>query len=254
MAGDWIKFEVATLDKPEVLRMAELLNVKRDEMLGILLRYFSWLDRTTGHGFVQNLSRKSLDDVLHVSGFSAVLESVGWAKFDDDGWSMTVPNYERHNGKPAKTRASDQKRKRDDRLDSVQNLSEKNRTREEKRSLSKDKDTQPAAVIDLLADVDPQVAKDWTALRKKRRAEVTKTAVDGIRAQAAKAGMTLQAVLEMCCERGWQGFKAEWVADKASGPPPAISNAHQPFPEVEPVVRTVMPADVRERMRKIMEG
>ena len=34
--------------------------------------------------------------------------------------------------------------------------------------------------------------------------------------------MTLAAALAMCCERGWRGFKAEWVTGTvaASGQPP----------------------------------
>ena len=105
MAGDWIKVEVATLDKPEVARMAELLGVKRDEMLGILLRFWAWLDRTTCNGVVTHMSRLSIDSVMHVPGFGGALESVRWVKFDDEAVTLTVPNFERHNGKPAKSRA-----------------------------------------------------------------------------------------------------------------------------------------------------
>jgi uncharacterized protein YdaU (DUF1376 family) len=62
------------------------------------------------------------------------------------------------------------------------------------------------------SDVDPQVWADWKALRKAKKAAVTATAVAGIRKQAKAAGMTLEAALGLCCERGWAGFKAEWVA------------------------------------------
>jgi hypothetical protein len=41
--------------------------------------------------------------------------------------------------------------------------------------------------------VDPQVADDWLALRKKRRLEQTKTAFDGVLAEANKAGMSMDA-------------------------------------------------------------
>ena len=34
-------------------------------------------------------------------------------------------------------------------------------------------------------------------------------------AEAAKAGMPVQAVLTTCCARGWVGFKAEWAANQA---------------------------------------
>jgi hypothetical protein len=61
--------------------------------------------------------------------------------------------------------------------------------------------------------VSPQVWSDWLAVRKSKKAAVTDTAVDGIRVEAIKAGMTLQQALETCCRQGWAGFKAAWVAD-----------------------------------------
>jgi len=72
-----------------------------------------------------------------------------------------------------------------------------------------------APIGDLLADIDEQVASDFKALRSKLRAPITKTAMDGLRREAAKAELTLEAVLRICCERGWRGFKASW--DRGDG-------------------------------------
>jgi hypothetical protein len=105
MAGDWIKVEHATLDKPEVLRMAELLGINRNEMLGVLLNYFVWLDRNCSNGYVTHMSRKSIDSVLHMDGLSACLIDVGWIEIDEKSGTLTVKNWARHNGTPAKTRA-----------------------------------------------------------------------------------------------------------------------------------------------------
>lgn len=58
--------------------------------------------------------------------------------------------------------------------------------------------------------VSEQVWNDFTALRTKRRAPITETALKGIQREAEKAGITLEEALSTCCERGWQGFKAEW--------------------------------------------
>jgi hypothetical protein len=115
MAGDWIKIEHATLDKPEVLLMAELLGIKRREMVGLLLDFFVWLDRNCGHGCVTHMSRMCLDDVLHMSGFSAVLCQVGWAEIDDRTGILTVKNWSRHNGSSAKSRALANDRKKEER-------------------------------------------------------------------------------------------------------------------------------------------
>lgn len=58
--------------------------------------------------------------------------------------------------------------------------------------------------------VSEQVWEDFSALRAKRRAPITETALKGIQREADKAGITLNEALSICCERGWQGFKAEW--------------------------------------------
>ena len=58
--------------------------------------------------------------------------------------------------------------------------------------------------------------QDWLKLRKTKKAPVTQTAIDGIRREAEKAGVSLQAVLQTCCERGWTGFKAEWIQSQPS--------------------------------------
>lgn len=140
MAGDWIKVEQATLDKPEVLRTADLLGVDRRYALGLYLDFWVWLDKNLSGScpdFVRNMSKKSLDDVLRCQGFAACLELIGWAKFDEQTGTMHIVNAERHNGTTAKSRALDAKRKKDKRHENVRETSgskpDKNRTREEKR-------------------------------------------------------------------------------------------------------------------------
>ena len=65
--------------------------------------------------------------------------------------------------------------------------------------------------------VAESVWQDWLIHRKAKRAAVTQSALDGIAKEAGKVGITLQAALEMCCMRGWTGFKAEWLKDKDAG-------------------------------------
>ena len=61
-------------------------------------------------------------------------------------------------------------------------------------------------------DVGVQVWEEFAALRKARRAPVTDTVVAGIRREAKAAGVTLEQALRTCVERGWQGFRADWIA------------------------------------------
>jgi hypothetical protein len=56
---------------------------------------------------------------------------------------------------------------------------------------------------------------DFVKHRKAKKAPITATAIKGIQREADKAGLTLDAALQIMCARGWTGFNAEWVASKA---------------------------------------
>lgn len=74
--------------------------------------------------------------------------------------------------------------------------------------------TAPAWVFDLFPDVSREVVTQFHQVRKTLRAPITGLAVKGIRREAAKAGISIEAALLMCVERSWRGFNAEWVKDK----------------------------------------
>lgn len=61
-----------------------------------------------------------------------------------------------------------------------------------------------------LSDVTDQTFSDFIELRKAKKAPVTLRAIEGIRSEAEKAGISLENALIECCSRGWIGFKAEW--------------------------------------------
>lgn len=77
-------------------------------------------------------------------------------------------------------------------------------------------DAKSANDFDPLASVSAQVVQDFKALRAKKKAPLTITALKIIVFEAEKAGYTLQQALETCCARGWQSFKADWVKSQAS--------------------------------------
>ncbi|CAB4121632.1 Protein of unknown function DUF1376 [uncultured Caudovirales phage] len=62
--------------------------------------------------------------------------------------------------------------------------------------------------------VSDSVFQDFVKLRKGLKAPVTETAIKGLAKEAAKANLSLQAVMELCCQNGWRGFKAEWMDKK----------------------------------------
>lgn len=108
MAGDWIKFELATLDKPEVCQLADLANIDMDAVVGKLLRVWGWFDQHTEAGNAPSVSKRLLDRLVGVTGFCDSMKSVGWM-FEEEG-IISLPRFERHNGKTAKNRLLTAKR------------------------------------------------------------------------------------------------------------------------------------------------
>ena len=67
--------------------------------------------------------------------------------------------------------------------------------------------------------VSDLVWKDFVAFRKSRKAPITQLVIEGLAKQAKLANWSLEDVLKECVVRGWQSFKAEWVAGKQTVSP-----------------------------------
>lgn len=81
-------------------------------------------------------------------------------------------------------------------------------------------------------EVPDQVWSDFVEMRKAKNAPLSATALAGIEREARKAGLTLAEAMTKCCERGWRGFDAKWLADDkpaARAPPPRRSAATESF-------------------------
>ncbi|HEY1058367.1 MAG TPA: helix-turn-helix domain-containing protein [Limnobacter sp.] len=75
------------------------------------------------------------------------------------------------------------------------------------------------SLIDRPDDVDTQVWDDFLKVRSsKTSAPLTITAINSIKKEAVKAGITLQAALETAIEGGWRSFKAEWIDNHQQKP------------------------------------
>ena len=64
--------------------------------------------------------------------------------------------------------------------------------------------------------VSDSVWQEFKTLRKAKKAPITQRAIDKISEEANLAGWTLEKALEECIVRGWQAFKADWVAKKGN--------------------------------------
>lgn len=103
MAGDWIKFESTTPDKPEVVRIAAILGIDQDAVVGKLLRFWVWADQNSVDGNGVTVTSAFLDRLTFCPGFASAMRDVSWLEGGDG--NLSLPNFGLHNGKTAKERA-----------------------------------------------------------------------------------------------------------------------------------------------------
>ena len=108
MAGDWLKVEASTWEKPEVWQMSQDLELDLDAVVGKLLRVWSWFDQQTITGNAPSVTVSFLDSRVGVTGFCDAMKAVGWMR--EKGGQVILPNFDRHNGQTAKDRALTAKR------------------------------------------------------------------------------------------------------------------------------------------------
>ncbi|WP_104656498.1 hypothetical protein [Ralstonia insidiosa] len=223
MAGNWIKFEVDTPEKPEVLALTVAMGWDDPDLtVGKLLRVWRWFDQQTLEGNAPGVSAALLDRIAGVTGFANAMAKVGWLIVSGDG--VSLPNFERHNGETAKSRALTAKRVAKHKANADGNgngnadgvsdaLPKEDKNKEDKKE-QKQKTARVAALepAALVADgVAEQTAIEFLALRRAKGAKLTPGAWDGIKKEAEKAKWPLQDAIAKCLARGWQGFEAAWV-------------------------------------------
>jgi hypothetical protein len=115
-----------------------------------------------------------------------------------------------------------------------------------------------ATIVACPPDVSQQVWDDWVALRKSKKAPITKTVFDGAIVEAKKLGWTLEQFLTEWCNRSSQGLKAEWIvkpnpADKvrltvasSNEPDPALLKIAEDAKKAAPI-----PLEVLAKMAQI---
>lgn len=109
MAGEWIKFEASTPEKREVFSITAAMGWEDPDLtVGKLLKVWRWFDQQTVSGNADGVTLPLLDRIIGVSGFAQAMCNVGWLLVEDSG--LSLPNFDRHNGKTAKDRALTAKR------------------------------------------------------------------------------------------------------------------------------------------------
>jgi hypothetical protein len=100
-------------------------------------------------------------------------------------------------------------------------------------------------------NVEESVWADFLALRKAKKAPITVTSLAGIKREADKANWSLARAITECVERGWTGFKAEWVAPKATFAQQAADIARTTVPAQHSGRDPVLIKIEQERLRAV---
>ncbi len=110
-AEPYIKVTCSLPGKSEVQVVADELGINDDEALGLVVRFFIWLDsQMNEQGYVDHATPERISRQLHRPGLVEALVKAGWVM--EDGAGIMIPNHNRHMGVAAKKRMYETERKR----------------------------------------------------------------------------------------------------------------------------------------------
>jgi hypothetical protein len=242
-AMSWIKVECSTPNKPEVLKLARLLNVSRDDAFGKAMRFWIWLDGVTVDGVVDGVTSHDVDAVVGAVGVADALVLAGWLTISEDGQTIAVPNFDRHNGESAKARGLKTKRQakwRAGRVDGEASTSAS--TREEKSRVLTKKEKK--ATTDLIGGTcldTPEFREAWNVCKSHLAENSDKGKLSEAWEQSALAGLArlgyARALADVRCT--CQVANARNICDSTQPKPRAAKAARPPDPST---TRTLTPA------------
>ena len=186
MAGDWIKVDITTPDKPEIDHIASLLNLDHDSILGKCVRIWIWADLQSIDGNALSVTESFLDRLTYCPGFASALRDVGW--LSGQNGKLSIPNFDRHNGQTAKNRALTGKR-----VQKSRNAASVTKTLPE---IEKRREENNIETQDATASTGPVVAKSDAAsvnALKKRPATFGKPTVQDVIEYVLEIGSTVDA-------------------------------------------------------------
>lgn len=138
--SSWIKMRTNLFTHPKVVRMSSALKADVLQTVGGLMSVWSLFDEHTIDGKLSGYRSENIDTHLRWPGFTQAMIGIGW--LNDDGESLSVPEWTTHNGQSAKRRAQEADRKKEERRVQKESASDadKKRTRKEKNRSNKERD------------------------------------------------------------------------------------------------------------------
>lgn len=222
MAADWIKMRTDLQSHPKIVRILSATGTDKFRVIGGLHAVWSVFDAHSVDGTLKGYAPDLMDHIIGWPGFSRAMESVGWLAFDGLE-TLTLPEFDTHNGQSGKRRAEDQKRKKKARNcpESVRNLSakdeDKNRTRGEERRIEEKSTSEPSAAdhsAGLSGIAREAVAAYNAKLAKPNGLLAAVRPGVGMQSRASQVRRMLKTATEICRDQyGSPGLVPEFWAD-----------------------------------------
>jgi hypothetical protein len=146
----WIKMCHDLPEKPEVLGIASFLKMDELSIIGRLWKLWTWADQHSLTGNAMSVTSASLDRITNTPGLAEALRIVGWLEGED--YSLSFPNFERHNGQTAKNRALSALR--------MQRNRSVTRASRERHQIREDKSTEVRALLETNSITPPVLSGD----------------------------------------------------------------------------------------------
>ena len=201
MAGEWIAYDLALPDKPEVQELIDLTGEPVEAVVFNLLRLWGWASMHCADG----TARMTLPRLVRTCGadeaFWRAVAAVGWLEVDEEGAAVAVPGWDRRFSQAAKSRIQAR-----DREKSYEERSERPSQRERGKQPARARGDQPAPARgrgeENRGDNPPPPPRDASQDQNALRAAWAAAATAG-KVQPYRAKTVPTALSERLAEPGW---------------------------------------------------
>jgi hypothetical protein len=113
MAGEWIAYDLALPEKPEVQELIDLTGEPVEVVIYRMLQLWGWASLHCADGRAKMTPPRLCRVCGGTIDFWQAVESVGWLEFDETTATVAVPGWDRRFSQAAKSRAQQSHRSRD---------------------------------------------------------------------------------------------------------------------------------------------
>jgi hypothetical protein len=112
VAGEWLAYDLALPQKPEVLELVDATGLETDQVVGRLVMLWGWASLNCEDGQARISLRLLSRAVGGDEGFWQAVAKVGWLEVDADAGTVAIPGWDRRFSNAAKSRALETERNR----------------------------------------------------------------------------------------------------------------------------------------------